>query len=76
MKKAFPQWIKRRAPDPAMLKSMQAPENASMALKMGFKGAVAAPLVRSSFKADALYQAAGRMTHHPETETKGLIHAD
>lgn len=51
-------------------------EYASMALEMGFKGAAAAPLVRSSFKADELYQSAGRMTLHPETEIKGRIHAD
>lgn len=51
-------------------------EYESMALEMGFKAAAAAPLVRSSFKADELYQTAGRMTHYPETKTKGRIHAD
>jgi len=71
MKKAFPKWIKWRAPDPEIFS-----EYASMAREMGFKAAAAAPLVRSSFKADELYQAVGRMMLHPETEIKGRIYAD
>ena len=51
-------------------------EYESMALEMGFKGAAAAPLVRSSFKADKLYQPAETTPKNIKNKARGRIHAE